>query len=913
MAADAVAERLDATPATGLSEADAAARLRRFGPNKLRSVPAVPWTHLLGAQFKNVVVGLLLVATIVAFSMGDVLEGVSILVVIALNAAIGFITELRANRAMEALQKLSAAEAVVLRDGERRTVPSTQVVPGDVLVLQEGEAIPADGRVVESAELRVDEASLTGESLPVGKVGDVVVDEKAALADRVNMVYKGTYVAAGNGAVLVTATGMATEIGHISDLVSAVQDEDTPLEKKLAQLGRRLIVICLAVAALVALAGILQGADALQMIEAAIALAVAAVPEGLPAVATITLAIGMQKMAKQNALIRRLPAVETLGSTTCVCTDKTGTLTCGEMTVVRAGVPGCDAVISGTGYGPEGEWTCEDGGHDIVAHTQMRALVTVSALCNNASVFKNEEGVWTATGDPTEAALTVAADKATLGADAMRAQHVELKEFAFTSSSMMMATVNDGLSADMTPGDGKAVSVKGAPGVVLEQCSHVMKPQGVQPMTDEDRSAAINANEALAAEGLRILGLACKPVETVPESPEDAYSDLVWIGIVGMMDPPRDEVRDTVDVLTRAGIKTVMITGDQPATAARIAASLHIAPEGGPVLTGRDLLELDQAALIERLDDVEVFARVSPEQKVDICTALQARGEVVAMLGDGVNDAVALKGADIGVAMGIKGTDVAKETADMLLLDDRFATVATAMHQGRVIYSNIQKFIHYLFSCNLAEIGVMLAGSLLAAVLGEKAMLLPLLPLQILWLNIVTDVFPALALAMEPAEPDVMDRPPLDPDVGLLSRRTVRSIFGFGALMMLATMAAFLIGHYRHVAPVEGEASMAVTMSFTTLAFAQLFHVFNSRRERRPLEGREWLSNPWVLGAFVLTISLQLAAIYAPGLREILKTAPLGLAEWKVVLGCALMPLVIGQVWRWFACRGEEQMPGASP
>jgi len=909
MASDAIAERLKATPETGLSEADAAKRLHRFGPNKLRAAPAVPWTHLLGAQFKNVVVGLLLAATIVAFSMSEVLEGFSILVVIGLNAAIGFITELKANRAMEALQKLSAAEAVVLRDGERRTVPTTEVVPGDVLILQEGEAIPADGRVVDSAELRVDEASLTGESVPVSKVGDVVDDDKAALADRHNMVYKGTYVTAGNGAVLVTATGMATEIGHISDLVSAVQDEDTPLEKKLAQLGRRLIVLCFGVAVLVAVAGILQGHGALHMIEAAIALAVAAVPEGLPAVATITLAIGMQKMAKQNALIRRLPAVETLGSATCVCTDKTGTLTCGEMTVTRAGVPGFDAVISGTGYGPDGSWTCEGAPLDVPGNTQMAALTVVSALCNNASVFKNEEGVWAATGDPTEAALAVAADKATLRADELRARHAELKEFAFTSSSMMMATVNAGLNDDMTPGDGQAVSVKGAPGVVLEHCARVMKPDGVHPMTDADRSAAITANEALAAEGLRILGIACKPVATVPESPEDVYGDLVWIGIIGMMDPPRDEVRDTVDVLTRAGIKTVMITGDQPATAARIAASLHIAPEGGPVLTGRDLLELDQAALIERLDDVEVFARVSPEQKVDICTALQARGEIVAMLGDGVNDAVALKGADIGVAMGIKGTDVAKETADMLLLDDRFTTVATAMHQGRVIYSNIQKFIHYLFSCNLAEIGAMLIGSLLAAVLGEKGLLLPLLPLQILWLNIVTDVFPALSLAMEPPEPDVMDRPPLDPDVGLLSRRTVRSILGFGALMTLATMAAFLIGHYTHYGKtpwIEGTPNIAITMSFTTLAFAQLFHVFNSRRERRPLGGREWLSNPWIIGAFVLTISLQLAAIYAPGLRDVLKTARLGLAEWKVVMGCALMPLVVGQIARWFACRGEK-------
>jgi Ca2+-transporting ATPase len=833
--------------------------------------------------------------------MADVLEGVSVVAVIALNAAIGFVSEYRANRAMEALQKLGAAEALVVRSGKRRTIRSTEVVPGDILVVQEGEAIPADGRVVESAQLQVAEASLTGEPEPVEKSPDALDDEDVPLAERANMVYRGTNVTAGNGVAIVVETGMATEIGHVSELVTGIEDVESPLESRLNELGRRLIVLCLAVAVVVALSGILQGVKFGLMLEAAIALAVAAVPEGLPAVATITLAVGMQKMARRKALVRRLPAVETLGSATCVCTDKTGTLTRGEMTVTRLWVPDRYLDVTGAGYSPGGEFAEE--GHPIApeADAQLRGLLLVASLCNNASVVQDEQGGWNAAGDPTEAALIVAAAKAGLHADELRGRHEELHEFAFSSDAMMMGTVNADLGEDLRPGVGSVLCVKGAPDVVLERCTRLLGPGGVSALTDEERRRARQSDSAMADIGLRVLGFAFKPVGQVPEGPDDAYRDLTWLGLAGIMDPPREDARQTVDILTEAGVKTVMITGDQPATAARIAAQLHIAPEGAPVLTGRDLAHMEPQELTDRLDQVEVFARVSPKQKVDILAALRGRGEICAMLGDGVNDAVALKGADIGVAMGVKGTDVAKETADMLLLDDRFATVAAAMQQGRIIYSNISKFIHYLFSCNLSEICTML----LASLLGHP---LPLLPLQILWLNIVTDVFPALSLAMEPGEADVMKRPPRSPDSSILDRATVRGIIGYGLLITLATLAAFLVGRRLHGPAVEGKVDPAVTMSFMTIALAQLFHVFNSRKERGPVRGREWWSNPFVLAAIGLTIGLQLAAVYLPGLRTVLRTASPGGVDWLVIVGCSVLPLVVGQTVRWLGVAR-----GASP
>ncbi len=927
MSVDDVAGRLGADPSQGLTPHQTRKRRERFGLNELRPPEAIAWWEILAEQFKSIVVVLLIVAAGVALAMGEWVEGLSVVAVILLNAGIGFLTEFRANKAMEALQKLGVAEATVLRGGKRKTVSAADLVPGDVIVLQEGDRVPADARVIESAELRVEEASLTGEPESVRKVADLLDDEHLPLADRRNMVYKSTSVTTGNAVALVVNTGMNTEIGRVSELVSGVEEGQTPLQRRLDRLGRKLIVVCLVVAGLVFFAGLLQGMHWSVMLRAAIALAVAAVPEGLPAVATITLAVGMKRMAERNALIRSLPTVETLGSATCVCTDKTGTLTRGEMTAGRLALPDREYRVTGGGYEPAGEFHEATGGDqapsaggpdpgqgqavDPLEDARLRALLTVGVLCNNATLERTDEGGWTINGDTTEGALTVTAAKAGLDAEPTRARHEELAELPFTSDVMMMATTHAALAEDFTDGDGRMLCVKGAPARVLEHCTRALTPEGPAELTDDARRSLAEQNERLAGQGLRMLAAAYRPVDEPPADHDDAYRDLTWVGLFGIVDPPRDEARQTVDVLTGAGVKTVMITGDQPATARRIAEQLHVAPEGAEVLTGRDLAGADAEAMAAHVAKVEVFARVSPEQKVQIASALQEGGDIVAMLGDGVNDAIALKQADIGVAMGIKGTDVAKETADMLLLDDRFATVAGAMEQGRIIYDNIKKFIHYLFSCNLSEILTMLIASVAASLTGGWVSPLPLLPLQILWLNIVTDVFPALSLAMEPGEADVMNRPPRDPSSGLLDRATLTSVGGFALLITLATVTAFLIGTAMYGTPVHhdphgggdagvaSEPSKAITMSFMTIALAQLFHVFNSRKERKPMRRGEWMTNRYVLGAIVLVVALQLLAVYAPFMQPVLDTAPLGIVDWLIVAALSLAPLAIGQAYRW--------------
>jgi Ca2+-transporting ATPase len=624
------------------------------------------------------------------------------------------------------------------------------------------------------------------------------------------------------------------------------------------------------------------------MIEAGIALAVAAIPEGLPAVATITLAVGMRLMARRNALVRKLPAVETLGSVTCVCTDKTGTLTRGEMTQRTLVLPDREIDIGGSGYAPQGEFTENDEQLDPLADPVLEAGLLVGVLCNNADLARGEDGAWRITGDPTEGALVVAAQKAGMDVADLRGRYPERHEFPFSSEKMNMATINAGLEGELPQVSGLVSCVKGAPDRVLADCTRVLSAGGVEEMSDDLRSRLAAENEALAEDGYRVLALAYRPVNSVPEERRTACENLIWIGLAGIMDPPRKEAGETVAVMTRAGVSTVMITGDQPLTARTIAAELGVAQPDGPVLSGADLDEMSDEELIESLEDTEVFARVSPEHKLRILNALQARGEVCSMLGDGVNDAAALKSADIGVAMGQRGTDVAKETSDMVLLDDRFSTIGAAIHRGRIIYDNIRKFITYLFSCNLSEIFTMLAGSLMGYPLI-------LLPLQILWMNLITDVFPALALAAEPGEKDVMDRPPADPDEPLIVGHMIRTIGGYGLLLTLAAVGAFRYGLYAY----DQDPSRAVTFSFLTIAFSQLFHVFNCRKHDRPMSLSDWLSNRWVIGGVVLSAVLMLAAVYVPLLQRILGTFGPAASDWLVILACAIAPLILGQAWRW--------------
>jgi Ca2+-transporting ATPase len=876
---EAVVRAIQTDPESGLTEDEAGRRLERFGPNALVAPKGRPILSILASQFKSLIVALLIAATIVAFALGQNVEAIAVLVVIVLNAAVGFLTEWKAEQALSALERQAAPSAHVLRDGAEHQVPAAELVPGDVVVLAAGDRVPADGRVVQDVQLQVDESALTGESHAASKDADALLDEDAPLGDRRNMVYLGTAVTDGRGRFLVTATGMRTEVGRIGTLVGEAGTRETPLERKLAQLGNALIGVVLALCAIIVLAGWMRGNEFLSMLEVGISLAIAAVPEGLPAVTTMTLALGMQRMAGMRALIRRLPAVETLGATTVICTDKTGTLTENEMTVRALQVAGRHIDVTGTGYTPSGEF--REGGRvvDPIADAALALALRIGALCNDARLDL-AAGRPAILGDPTEGALLVAAAKAGTSKESLERENPRIAEVPFRSEAKRMTTVH------RTP-DGRLLAyVKGGPGVVVEASSEGLSDEGTRPMTPEARQRVLAEGRELAGRALRVLALAYKDLsEDYGEA--DLADGLVFVGLVGMIDPLRDEARDSIATCRRAGIRTVMITGDQEATAAEIGRQLGLDrdPSGRAMRAaeGRELAGLDAEAWQSIVEEVAVFARVSPEHKLRIVEAFQAGGEVVAMTGDGVNDAPALKQADIGVAMGIKGTEVAKEAAAMVITDDNFATIVGAVEQGRVIYSNILRFVHYLFSCNLAEILVVFV----ALMVGWPV---PLGALQILWLNMITDVFPALSLALEPSAPDVMKRPPRDPREPLMTPRFVWLIAWQGLLLSGFTLLAFRFGLRWYGAEGPG-LRHATTLSFMTLALAQVLHTFNARSPVRSAFSARLFTNRWLWAAVSLCTLLQVAAVYAPILPTVLHTAPLNGADWALVLACALAPV----------------------
>jgi P-type Ca2+ transporter type 2C len=865
--------------AAGLSQHVAARRLATVGPNALRPPRTRSAFRIVADQASSIVVGLLFVASVIAYLIGDPIDAAAILTVLAINIGLGATTELRARRAMDALLRLDVPSAQVVRDGVVAEIDARDLVPGDVVVLEAGSSVPADARLIAAAELRTNEAALTGESLPVGKRIDVVLDADTPLADRRNMVYKATTVAAGTGRGVVTATGMRTEVGRIGVLVGGVRDERTPLERRLDALGRRLVWVALAAAAAVVAAGVLRGLPWPIMLETGIALAIAAVPEGLPAVITIALAVGIHRMARRRALVRRLPAVEALGSATIICTDKTGTLTAGEQTVTELRVAGHEVRFTGTGYAPEGSAIVDGQPFDAGVHAAVAQALRIGALANDANLHQ-DDGAWTAIGDPTDAALLVAAHKAGFERDALRAQWPLEGEIPFSSERQLMATFHrrDGALTAL---------VKGAPGRVLTLCTRVLDGGEERALDDEGRAALLAENAGLARRGLRVLALA---IGTVERADERALDDLVFVGFVGMIDPPSPGVKETVAGFRAAGIRTVMLTGDQRLTAEAIARELGVLAADDRVVEGRELESAAAAELPALISNAGAFSRVSPEAKLRLVDAFQAQGDVVAMLGDGVNDAAALKKADVGVAMGRRGTDVAKEAADVVLSDDRFQTIGAAIEEGRVIYDNIRKFVFYLFSCNLAEVLTLLA----AAVAGLPV---PLTPLQLLWLNIVTDTFPALSLALEPAEPDIMRRPPRDPHAAILSRRFIRSVAMYAVLITAATLAAFLY------ALATGGAERAVTFAFMTLALAQLFHLGNARSPRPLLGARRALANHWAVGAVVIVVAFQLLATYLTPLAELLDVTPLTPADWIPIALLAAAPAVFGQAVRLRATR----------
>jgi Ca2+-transporting ATPase len=894
---DEILAALDTDGRHGLSEKEAQARLAHCGKNELTAEKPVPvWKKFL-AQFQNPLVLLLLVAT--AISAGLWLyeresalpyEALAIFAVVLLNAVMGYIQESRAEDAVAALQQMSAAHANAIRDGKRQRIAATEIVPGDIILIEEGDTIPADARLIQETALQTAEAALTGESLPVAK-DTLTITKEVGLGDRDNMVFSGTAVTYGRGCAVVVATGMQTQMGRIAGLLEETKDDPTPLQQELARLGKLLGLIVVAIAivmiATIILVEDVSGFHALfEVLILGVALAVAAVPEGLPAVVTAVLSLGVQRMAKRNAIVRHLAAVETLGSASVIASDKTGTLTKNEMTV-RVLVTASGRVrIEGTGYAPVGEVQCEGGrALDGPLRVELVRALAVAKGANNA-VLQERDGRWMVQGDPTEGALLVAAHKAGLEVDALEARFARIAEVPFSSERKLMSTIHK----DAEQQEHLLALTKGAPDVLLARCSQEMVGEETRPLTAERRAEILQSNEELAGEALRTLGVAFRllPADAFQraEVDESVEQELVFLGLIGMIDPPREEAREAVARAKGAGIRPVMITGDHPKTAGVIAAELGITTSGLAV-TGAEIEKLSDDALDQTVKEVSVYARVNPEHKLRIVDALQRTGAVVAMTGDGVNDAPALKTADIGVAMGITGTDVSKEAADMVLADDNFATIVAAVEEGRAIFSNIRKFLRYLLSSNIGEVMTMFFGVLLADRIGLKAegsaVVLPLLATQILWVNLATDGLPALALGVDPAEADVMTKLPRPKSESVITRQMWAGILFVGVVMAAGTL--FILDASLPGGQIEGSGSMryAQTMTFTTLMMFQLFNVFNARSDTRSAFVGLF-SNQWLWGAVLLSLLLQAAVIYTPFLQQAFSTVRLSFVDW---LRCA--------------------------
>ncbi|MEZ5318524.1 MAG: cation-transporting P-type ATPase [Vicinamibacterales bacterium] len=854
-----VARGLGVSREHGLAEAEAAARRHEVGTNRLREPRRTGVLEVLVNQFRSVILLLLAGAAGISAVLGDWVETAAIVAVIVLNAAIGFVTEWQAVRSMEALRRLERVHARVRRGGRVLELPADQLVPGDFILIEGGDVVTADLRVVEASKLQVDESLLTGESLPVGKRPDPVARD-AGVADRTAMLFKGTLVTRGSGEGLVVATGMRTELGTIASLTAEARQASTPLERRLERLGQRLIVVTLGIAAAVAVAGVLAGRPVGLMVETAIALAVAAIPEGLPIVATLALARGMLRMAHRNAIVQRLSAVETLGATSVICTDKTGTLTRNELTVTHVWT------AAGLARMPE-----ETGELAPAARARVEPVLVAGALCNNAAVGPDGASV----GDPLEAALLRAATIAGVDRAALLRERPEAREEAFDPGTKMMATFHRAGGAAYT------IAVKGAPEAVFEACATVAAPDGDRPMDVGERAEWLARVDELADDGCRVLALADGRTSDATASP---YHGLRLLGLIGFLDPPRHDATAALAACRRAGIQVVMVTGDQPRTARSIARAIDLAGEDGvEVLRGEDIPRI--AGQPDALRRARIFARVTPRQKLDLIEAFQRAGHVVAMTGDGVNDAPALKKADIGVAMGRRGTQVAREAADMVLEDDAFDTIVAAIRQGRAIFGNIRRFVVYLLSCNISEVLLIAAASATTAPL-------PILPLQILFLNLVTDVFPALALGLGEGAAGIMTRPPRPATEQILMRDHWIAMAGWAALITASVAGAFWLALARLHLP-EPE---AVTVSFLTLAFAQLWHVFNTRGPRSRLLRNDVVGNPWVWGALALCTLLLVAAVFVPPFARLLRVASPGAAGWLVVVAMSLAPVLAGQI-----------------
>ena len=941
--ANEVAKALDVDTNTGLSSAEAQRRLEKFGPNQLASAPPVPkWKKFL-AQFQDPLVYLLLAATVISLiawfiershgTAGEVLpfDAIVIILILIVNAVLGYIQEARAEQAVEALAQMTAPQTSVLRDGKIVHINTADVVPGDIVVLGEGDTVSADGRLFAAASLRIAEASLTGESVPVGKKPDTL-DSAKALGDRTNMIFNGTSVTQGTGRAIVTGTGMNTQVGKIADMLSQTDDEDTPLQKEMTHVSKILgIAVCIIAAVVLVALFITQGFhkmpdDLIDSLLLAVSLAVAAVPEGLATILTVVLALGVQRMAKHNAIVKKLSSVETLGSASVICSDKTGTLTRNEMTVERIVTPSGEVQLTGTGYEPKGKMLGM-GGDAIEESAPVNAealrTIAVGAFANDGDLRQNDAGQWEIVGDPTEVSLVVASRK--IKAERALGKLDRVAEVPFTSERKRMAVIGK----DSSDNGNLSVYAKGAPDVLLGYCTRIAVGDAVRPMTEGDRQEILATVERLSGEAYRTLGEAYRPLGTtsladipgiktnaagqvtdISEQSDVIERDLIWTGMVGIIDPPRTEVRDSVAEAHRAGIRTVMITGDHPLTAARIASDLGIIEKGGKALTGDQLDAMsDEAAFDKATSEVSVYARVAPEHKLKIVESLQRQGNIAAMTGDGVNDAPAVKSADIGVAMGITGTEVTKESAKMILADDNFSTIVAAVREGRVIFDNIRKFLRYLLSSNVGEVftvfgGVMLAGVLGITQPGTTGVAVPLLATQLLWINLLTDAAPALAMGVDPQTDDVMARSPRKLTDRVIDRDMWIDIAFIGIIMAAVT----LIGMDMHLegglftdrsigGTHEFQMIEARTMGFTILVFAQLFNAIASRSARQSAFVGLF-SNKWLWGAIGLSVVLQLVVIYVPFLNSAFGTTPLGPWAWVECICLAAVVLIASEIYK---------------
>ena len=886
--------------AQGLSAAEAQSRLSRHGANELTEKPRPGFWSLLWDQFNNYLVIILVAAAVISLLLGEWVDSLAIMVIVILNAVVGVVQESKAEQALAALKKMAAPNAQVIRDGQQLTVPSRELVVGDVVLVEAGNYVPADLRLTETFNLKAEEASLTGESLPVEKDHTLVLDREVPLGDRRNTAFMGTLVTYGRGRGIVAATGMHTQIGLIAQMIQSFEDESTPLQAKLEHLGKVLGSVCLAVCAAVFVFGVVRDTnlasiaelglwgwlqasrgDLINLFMTAVSLAIAAVPEGLPAIVTICLALGMQRMIKHHALIRKLPAVETLGCATVICSDKTGTLTQNQMTVVQVLAGGRRLRISGEGYEPRGDFSIGQAPFDARRDPDAFALLQGALACNDARLDERADDSgrmgWRLIGDPTEGALIVAAAKAGLQQAELAARLPRVQEIPFDADRKRMATLHRG-----SGGDGDAFAypplvaiVKGAPDMVLDLCTHGLENGQPVALTPAQRDTILGHNRDMAGQALRVLAVAYRPLDEIPARPEAAAveRELVFVGLLGMIDPPRAEVVQALKVAQGAGLRTVMVTGDYKDTAEAIARQIGLRTPGGTVLTGPEIERLSDAELAERTERLDVCCRVSPQHKTRIVDAFKAKGHVVAMTGDGVNDAPALKRANLGVAMGITGTDVAKQTADMVLTDDNFASIVSAIEQGRIIYSNIRKFVYFLLACNVGEILIVFGAMLIG-------LPMPLRPVQLLWLNLVSDGAPALALGMEKGDPDIMKRPARSAREPVINREMARGIAVVGVVDMFAVLGVFWLALQRH----PGHLEAAQTIAFVTLCTSELIRAFAARSEVHSVFSIGLFSNRWMVGAVSVSFLLVLAVVYLPFLAPFFDAVPLGLDDWLLML-----------------------------